>query len=336
MVNRHLLRQKALQSLYAYFVGGEEDMASHEKFMFDSVSNLYNLEIYLFATILEIRKIEQMRIEEAQTKFYPTEEEKNPNLRFINNRFIDRLAANKELQKAITKLHINYVNQRGLFRNILNSFRRCDSYNDYMKREECTYENDRKIVCQLFKNYIMRSESLYDVLCENGFTWDSDYGYVCQIVLQYLKTWNEDESDQKPLPYPLDTTDNTQEESDEDYLRNIFRNTIKHAKEYEPYIENNSKNWDRDRLALIDVLIIKMAITEFIYCPSIPLRVSLDEYIELSKEFSTSKSRLFINGVLDRIITELRVDNKIHKDNDESLYFENSEGSMETYNHQSE
>lgn len=334
MVNRHFLRQKVLQSLYAYYTSGRDSIEKQEKFMYENISKLYDLEIYLLAVILEIRNIEENRIEEAKHKFYPTEEERNPNLRFVNNPFLQKLSNNEELQRAIERLHINYSFDREVLRLLLQRFRQSDSYIEYMKQPIATYEDERKVITRLFKNFIMKSENIYDTICEKGFTWECDYEYVGQVTLQFLKTWAEDESDQKPLPYPFDKSEEDVAENDRDFTKNLFRNTIKHAPEYDVYIDKRSQNWDKERLAFIDMLIIKMGITEFIYCPSVPLRVSLNEYIELAKEFSTEKSRLFVNGVLDRIITDLRIDNKIHKHEDEDLlFFETTEESKDTYSH---
>lgn len=332
MVNRHFLRKKVLQSLYAYFVSGEDNMQGIEKFMFDNIAKLYQLEIYLLSTILEIRDLELVRIEAAQHKFYPTEQEKNPDMRFVNNVFLGRLNNHQELKDAIAKYHINWVNNKELLQSIWKHFSQSQSYKEFMKKENHLYEDARKIVIQLFKNYIIKSEDLYDVLCEKGFAWECDYDYVCQITLQFLKNWQLDEDAQKELPYPFDRSDNTKEENDQDFMKFLYENTILHHKEYEPYIDKRIQNWDRERLAFLDVLIIKMAMTEFIYNPYIPLRVTLNEYIELAKEFSTEKSRLFVNGVLDRLITDLRIDNKIHKeDNEDAMYFEHTEQTKDYY-----
>ncbi|MBR1774105.1 MAG: transcription antitermination factor NusB [Bacteroidales bacterium] len=334
MVNRHFLRQKVLQSLYAYYIGEAESIEKQEKFLYDNIYKLYELEINLLAAVLEMRDLEEARIEEAKNKFYPTEEERNPNLRFVNNIYLQKLAANEELKKAMNNLHVNFSLITDVLRSLMSKFRQSEHYIEYMKKEEVTYEEERKIIVRLFKNYIIRSENLFELICEKGFTWECDYEYVCQVTLQFLKIWAEDESTQKPLPYPFDKSEEGAAENDREFTRNLFRNTINHADEYEEYINKRSQNWDRERLAYIDVLIIKMAMSEFIYCPTIPLRVTLNEYIELAKEFSTDKSRLFVNGVLDRIITDLRIDNKIYKDEDEELlYFETIEGGQESYSH---
>ncbi|MBO6117575.1 MAG: transcription antitermination factor NusB [Bacteroidales bacterium] len=334
MVNRHFLRQKVLQSLYAYYSSGAESIEKQEKFLFENIYKLYDLEIYLMAAVLEIRDLEEKRIEEAKNKFYPTEEERNPNMRFVNNAYLKRLGEHEELKKAIEKLHVNFVNDKTLLFTILQHFRQSESYLDYMNKETNCFEDDRKIIVQLFKNYIIKNENLYEVLCEHGFTWECDYEYVCQVVLQFLKTWLEDDYPQKTLPYPFDKSMEDTTENDREFVKNVFRNTINHGFEYESYIEKRSQNWDKERLAVIDVFIIKMAITEFIYCPSIPIKVTLNEYIELAKEFSTDKSRLFVNGVLDRIITDLRVDDKIHKEEEEDLlFFESNDELREVYSH---
>ncbi len=332
MVNRHFLRQKVLQSLYAYYKGGADDKESQEKFMDENISKLYELQIYLLSAILNVRNLEQDRIQEATRKFYPTEEEKNPNLRFVNNVFFQKIASNEELKSAVSRLKIDFSLSQEVFYTIMNRFRQSESYTTYMEKTEVDYEDERKIVIQLFKNYLIKNENLYELISEKGFTWDCDYDYVCQTTLQFLKTWNEEDSPQKSLPFPFDRSDKDADESDKDFIHNLFNNTIAHFKDYDKYIDKRSENWDKDRIAYIDILIIKMAISEFTYCPSIPLRVTLDEYIELAKEFSTEKSRLFVNGVLDRIITDLRIENKIHKkEDDQMLFFETTEENKDAY-----
>ena len=132
-----------------------------------------------------------------------------------------------------------------------------------------------------------------------------------------LRNWEQTDCKDKLLSTPFDKKIDNAIETDQDYMSNLFRNTINHWEEYDKLIDSRILNWDMDRIAFIDIIIIKMAITEFIYCPTIPLRVTLNEYIELSKEFSTEKSRLFVNGILDRIVVDLRTENKIHKINDD-------------------
>jgi N utilization substance protein B len=313
MLNRHFFRAKVLQSLYAYYTSQSSDQVLEEKFLINSINKSYNLEIYLLSTILEIRDIAENQMEDAKNKFFPTEEEKNPNKKFIDNVFIQKLNDNKDLQKSIEKLHVNWVDEKDLLKNIFNRFKQSNSYKDYMTEEEESFEKDQKIICQMFKNYIIKNENLYELLAEKELAWEGDYEYICQITLKLLKNITEEDKDTKLLPRPFDKEKEDEIETDEQFTKNLFRNVISHSEEYEPLIKNRIENWDIDRIAFLDLLIIKMAMTEFIYNPIIPIRVTLNEYIEMSKEFSTDKSKLFINGILDKLVVDLRVKGMIQK-----------------------
>lgn len=325
MLNRHFLRGKVLQELYAYYISQDCDEKQHEKMLLDCINKLYNLQIYLLSSLLEIRDIAENQIEDAKNKFFPTEEEKQPNTKFIHNPIFKLLEENKTLVDSIKEIHINWREERDLLKNIFNKFKKSDSYNTYMHKENSDFEDDKKIVYQLFKNYVIKNESLYELLCEKEISWESDYDYVCQVVLKYLKYLKsaeqieqikqegQEDADINELPKPFNKINDNQIETDEQFTKNLFYNTISHSDEYEPLIKNRIEHWDRDRLAFLDVLIIKMAMSEFIYSPIIPIRVTLNEYIELSKEFSTEKSKLFVNGLLDKLVVDLRVSGKIQK-----------------------
>lgn len=317
MLNRHFLRSKVLQFLYSYYIGDKKDMTIEESNMFTNIDKLYDLEVYLISTIFEMQDIAFEVIEEGKNKFLPTEEEKNPNMRFVQNPMFSLMRECEQLQSTMKILHINWGDQKPTLRATFDHFRTSDSYKDYMAKESVTYEEHRRIIVQMFKNYIIKNSNFFDELADKSFTWQDDYEYVCQIVIVLLRNWEEDKGKDKILPLPFDKTIDNEIESDRDYTRNLFRNTIIHWDDYEPIIIRRLLNWDRDRLAFIDIILIKMAISEFIYAPTIPVRVTLNEYIELAKEFSTEKSRLFVNGILDRIIIDLRTEGKIQKIEDD-------------------
>jgi N utilization substance protein B len=313
MLNRHFLRAKVLQSLYAYYISQDSDKVQQEKFLFYSINKLYDVEIYLLSALLEIRDIAENQMEDAKNKFFPTEQEKNPSRKFVDNIFIKQIENNKELQKNIKRLHINWADEKDLLKNIFNRFKQSNSYKDYMNSDEASYEEDNKIVCQLFKNYVIKNENLYELLSEKELSWEGDYEYLCQVILKFLKSYKQEYDENQVLSQPFEKETNDEVETDKQFVENLFRNTISHSEEYDELIKHRIENWDMDRLAYIDVIIIKMAITEFIYDPIIPIRVTLNEYIELSKEFSTEKSKLFINGMLDKLVIDLRVQGKIQK-----------------------
>lgn len=329
MLNRHFLRAKVLQSLYAYYIGDKKDIVAEEKLLFSNIEQLYNLEIYLLSTIFEMRDIAEEEIEEGKNKFYPTEEEKNPNMRFVENPMFRLLHECGQLQDGIKKLKINWIEEKTLLRSIFDHFKGSESYKTYMSKDYVSFEDHRKIIVQLFKNYIIKNDNFFDELAEKSFSWLDDFDYICQVVIVLLRNWEDVNCTNKVLPLPFDKTIDNEVESDREFTKNLFRNTILHWEEYEPIMERRALNWDRDRMAFIDVVIIKMAMSEFIYAPTVPIRVSLNEYIELAKEFSTEKSRLFVNGMLDRIIIDLKMEDKIHKMDMDEMSDEETENSQD-------
>lgn len=176
-----------------------------------------------------------------------------------------------------------------------------DSYKNYMNSSKIDFVSERLIVVQLFKNYLISNEQFFDMLCEKKLEWESDYDVIAQNALKYLKEY-EGKSDIK-----LD------ESFDIEFITGLFLNTINNDLEFKELIDSRIQNWDLDRIALMDVIIIKMGLAELIYCPEIPVNVTLNEYVELAKEFSTQKSKLFVNGLLDKLMVDLRSKGKIKK-----------------------
>ncbi len=286
-------------------------MARAEKELLEGIEQTYNLEVHILSAVLEIRDIAENRIEEAKTKFFPTEEELNPNMRFVNNALIHQLRNNTELNKAVEKLKINWSEQKDLLKNIFNRFKDSNSYKDYMAKPECTYEDEKKAVIQLMKNYLLKNESFLDFLFEKQLWWESDFDFTVLSFLNYLKDYKEQDSDRKPL---FQMFEDNEKDARREFALDLLNKSLSHFNEYDAMFMKHVENWDVDRLAFLDKLIIKMGITELIYCPSIPIRVTMNEYIELAKEFSTDRSKLFVNGLLDRFLIDLRAEGRIYKE----------------------
>ena len=309
MLSRHFLRVKVLQSLYAYIVTENSSLDIAEKELDKSISETYDLEVYLFSSLLEMRDIAENQIEEAKGKFFPTEEEKNPNMRFVNNELLRQLSENTELTKAIEKLKINWSDQRDLLKRILNKFKASNSYKDYMSKEEITYDDDKKAVIQLLKNYLLKNESFLDYLAELKLYWESDFQYVGLSFLKFLKEFKQSDSASKSITKSF----GFDEKEIRDFALDLFRKCVSHYDEFDSMFDKHIENWDKERIAFMDTLIIKMGLVELVYCPEIPVRVTLNEYIEMAKEFSTERSNLFVNGLLDRFLIDLRAAGKIRK-----------------------
>ncbi|MBQ5891791.1 MAG: transcription antitermination factor NusB [Bacteroidales bacterium] len=309
MLSRHFLRVKVLQSLYAYIVTENSSLDIAEKELDKSISETYDLEVYLFSSLLEMRDIAENQIEDAKGKFFPTEEEKNPNMRFVNNELLHQLSENTELTKAIEKLKINWSDQRDLLKRILNKFKASNSYKDYMSKQEITYDDDKKAVIQLLKNYLLKNESFLDYLAELKLYWESDFQYVGLSFLKFLKEFKQSDSASKSITKSF----GFDEKEIRDFALDLFRKCIGHYDEFDSMFDKHIENWDKERIAFMDTLIIKMGLVELVYCPEIPVRVTLNEYIEMAKEFSTERSNLFVNGLLDRFLIDLRAAGKIRK-----------------------
>lgn len=309
MLSRHFLRVKVLQSLYAYIVTENSSLDIAEKELDKSISETYDLEVYLFSSLLEMRDIAENQIEDAKGKFFPTEEEKNPNMRFVNNELLHQLSENTELTKAIEKLKINWSDQRDLLKRILNKFKASNSYKDYMSKQEITYDDDKKAVIQLLKNYLLKNESFLDYLAELKLYWESDFQYVGLSFLKFLKEFKQSDSASKSITKSF----GFDEKEIRDFALDLFRKCIGHYDEFDSMFDKHIENWDKERIAFMDTLIIKMGLVELVYCPEIPVRVTLNEYIEMAKEFSTERSNLFVNGLLDRFLIDLRASGKIRK-----------------------
>ncbi len=310
MLSRHFLRAKVLQQLYSCIVSEQNDIAIAEQDFLAGIEQTYKLEVYIFSAVLEIRDIAENQIEEAKTKFFPTEEELNPNMRFVNNALINQLRNNLELTKAIDKLKINWVEQKDMLKNIFNRFKDSNSYKDYMALENCSYEDEKKAVIQLMRNYLLKNESFLEFLFEKQLYWESDFMFVGLTFLNYLKEFKEDDSERKPLFQMF----GDERDDRKIFATDLLRKCLTHFSEYDAMFLKHVENWDMERLAFLDRIIIKMGITELIYCPTVPVRVSMNEYIELAKEFSTERSKLFVNGLLDKFLVDLRAEGKIIKE----------------------
>ena len=301
MLNRHFLRAKVLQLLYAFQINDCSDVEGHKKKLIDSFRHLVDLQTYLFSALMEFHSIAYDKMDDNKQKMLPTPEDLNPNLKFLENEFFKMLFEDKGLTDRVKKLKINWSEEKDILRNIFKRFMESDSYKNYMNSSKIDFVSERLIVVQLFKNYLISNEQFFDMLCEKKLEWESDYDVIAQNALKYLKEY-EGKSDIK-----LD------ESFDIEFITGLFLNTINNDLEFKELIDSRIQNWDLDRIALMDVIIIKMGLAELIYCPEIPVNVTLNEYVELAKEFSTQKSKLFVNGLLDKLMVDLRSKGKIKK-----------------------
>jgi len=307
MISRRIIRIKVLQILYAYFTSPDKSINNTEKELFFSLQKTYDLYHYLLALPAEVVKYAESRIELRKNKHFPTEEDLNPNTRFVDNRLIAQLRENEELNKYLEKSKFTWVNEPDLIRKLYNELVEQDFFKLYMVSPDNSYAADCKLVDDFYGGIVLMSEDLESYMEEQSIYWNDDLDFVISMVLKTLKKFKETSSSSVVL-LPM-----FKDHEDEQFTKDLYRKTILNHEDNYKIVQQHTMNWDVERIAFVDILILEMAITEFLYFPSIPTKVSLNEYIELSKYYSTEKSRNFINGILDKTLKDLKQEDKIRK-----------------------
>ncbi len=307
MISRRQLRIKALQSLYAYYTTGREDMRRSEKELHFNIEKAYELYHYLLLLMIDVMLYAESRMEIARNKRIPTHEDLHPNTRFIENRLANQLRSNEHLLRFVEQHKLNWVNHPELIKEVYTRLMESKEYEEYMTSEENGYAEDKRLLSFIYSHIIFSSERLDSILEEQSIYWNDDLEFITSMIVKTFKKFKEEDGPDKRL---MELYKN---EEDEEYVVKLYRQTIIHREEYVEYIKENTRNWDLDRIAFMDILIMQIAIAELIAFPSIPTKVTLNEYLEISKFYSTSKSSVFINGVLDKVVMQLKEEKKIKK-----------------------
>lgn len=311
MLSRHFLRSKVLQELYACQIEAKDSQTALHEFDYH-IARLNELGILQVALLPRMLDVAEKVIEEGRRKFRPTEAEKTPNRKFLNNVFLRKMADNFELRQHCEKWAGCWEVNEDLVREAFIDFRKQKVYCEYLSTADTDYKKDKEFAIMLFR-YLMNRESLVAVVSSRSLLWEDDFEQIAQYNFMMLKTLEENEFDEA-MQWPL-MYDKRQEkdESDMDFARDLIRATLANRDETDQMIRSRLQGWEFERVALMDILLINMAVAELTSCPSIPEKVTVDEYIELSKEFSSERSRLFINGILDKLVLELRSQGRIKK-----------------------
>jgi transcription antitermination protein NusB len=308
VVNRRHIRVKVMQSIYAMHQNGSDNLEKEEKFLFYSIDNIQDLYLTMISSLLEICKKEKEFLHKSSLKHLATPAERNPNEKFINNSVFQILAENNSLSIAMENrkidawtLHEDYISL------LLNAIKASKFYTDYMNNTNRSFEEDRQLIVDLFTEIIVPNEKLYEYLEDDKLTWIDDIPLVNTQIIKQLKAMKPLENDNFKVPKIY------KDNEDRDFARDLFRKTILNEAALAKEFVDKTPNWDSERIAEVDTIILKMAICEFLKFPSIPVKVTLNEYLELAKEYSTPKSSIFINGILDNLVKELEAGKKLIK-----------------------
>ena len=309
MLNRRFLRVKALQSIYAYHQSESSNLPQAEKLLLAGVDDLYKLFVYQLSFWVEIRQFAERRIEENKQKHFPTEEDLNPNMKFVNNRILKALDDNKHLAQLVEQYKITWVDSREDFiRKMFVKLTETPEYQEYMSNGKDSFNDDKQFLVTVIETYMPENGLLYDYYSDRDLSFTSDYQLGVYLLWKFIGEMPAgfDEFSKMPPVYKS-------EDEDKEFVVKLFEQTILHADEYMELVKANISNWDYDRLALMDKIFIFMALTEFCEFHSIPVKVTINEYIEISKFYSTPESRRFVNGMLDRLSSILKEEGKLVK-----------------------
>jgi N utilization substance protein B len=307
MISRRIIRTKVLQILYAHFTTTGKTINQSGSELNFSIRKTYDLYHLLFALLIEIRDLAKERQTAGKHKNIPSWDDLHPNTRFVDNHIINRLKENEALNSYIEQNKISWKENPELIRKLYRELVESKFYQQYLLAESNSIQSDQKLCERFFIEMVLNNDLFESELEEQSIYWNDDLDFVVSMVIKTIKKVKQD-----PSPN-LRLLSLYKDDEDRDYTIKLFRKTILKHEENHKIIELYTKNWDVERVALMDVLILEMAITELTDFPSIPIKVTLNEYIELSKYYSTKRSSTFINGVLDRISKDFQEDGRVVK-----------------------
>ncbi|WP_344924010.1 transcription antitermination factor NusB [Aquimarina addita] len=297
-----------MQSLYAMEQTQSENLDKEEKFLLFSIEQMYDLFLINLQLLIEIRNHAADFLERSQKKYLATSEDKDPNEKFINNQVLLLLKKNEEIKGGVEKKNLNYWHLDDEYVKILwTAIKESELYASYMSTQTTTFKEDKDFVIAVFKEIIAPNDKLYEYIEDKRLTWVDDLPIVNTGIIKMIKKIKAGHTETMALPQLYKDID------DKQFAKDIFRKTILNDTIFSKEIEGRTPNWDKDRIAELDKAIIKMAICEFQKFPSIPVKVTINEYLEIAKEYSTPKSSIFINGILDKISKEYQKNGSLNK-----------------------
>lgn len=306
IISRRIIRIKVLQSIYSHLISGRSLQASENE-LWKSIKRSYDQFFYLLDLLIALLKQEEENIEIAGNKQIPTYEDLHPNTKFIDNKVINQLANNKQIRTYKQKHKIHWTEAKDFIKNILDQLKTSDVYHAYMNDPEQTYQKDKQFVISVLSEIIGETDSVYEQLEDMDILWNPETEYTVNIIIGAIKKLNASHDENHELL-------NLKEDPDDaEFAKHLFRKSIINQEIYDDLISKYIENWEIERIAFIDRIVLHMALNEVVECPLIPVKVSFDEYLDIVKLYSTKNSNNFVNGVLDKSVKELRENNKVNK-----------------------
>ena len=308
MLTRRHIRVKVLQSIYALNQNEHPDLSKQERFLLYSLDQMHDLYLLMLQLMVEMRDHAENYLDVSQKKHLATAIEKNPSRIFIENKVLLLLDSNASLEEIVKKKGLNYWAQDTEYIGILfKNLREKDWYEDYLLKENTSFSEDQSFITKVYKEVIAPNEKLYEYLEDKRLTWIDDFPIVNTAIVKMLGKISEKNVANVLIPALYKDIE------DREFAIQLLQKVVVNGQKLSSEIDGKTPNWDQDRIAELDFIILKMGIAEFLYFPSIPVRASINEYLEISKEYSTPKSSIFVNGILDKLVKEFEISKKLNK-----------------------
>ena len=304
MLNRRHLRIRVLQALYAWQKNPEKDLAKAEKAFLKSLQEVEELYIFLLLYLVELRDYAANFIEESKIKRLPTQEDLNPNTKFIDNLFLNGLKDDTALLSLAGTYKLSYVGEEGMVKKIFFNLKETQEYKKYMHTEDQDFESDKRFVSRIFGKFLVEQDHFHHLLEEKNIHWDDDLPFISSMVVKTIKDSKEGKIQLMSL---------FKDKEDKQFCLDLFRKTTNHIERFTELISSKTSNWEIERVAQIDLLLMQMALTEILEMPTVPVKVAMNEYIDIAKYYSTPKSKNFVNGILDSLLIEFKKEGTIKK-----------------------
>ncbi len=307
MLNRRHIRVKVMQTIYSMHKHQSDDLIKQEKFLLQSIEKMKDLYLLMTSALIELRKKEVHLLELGSKKHLATAEDKNPNNKFIDNKVLKLLTVHEGLQVEFETRKIDqWQRNDDLIVHLLTQVKESELYANYMSSTETSFTEDKKFCASLFEQIIAPDDKLYDYLEDYSLTWVDDIPTVNTLLVKQLRKLKVDGDE-------FEVSKLYKDSEDKDFVSQLYRKTVLNEDKLLKEFEDKTPNWDTERIAEIDTIVLKMAICELLHFPSIPTKVTINEYLEIVKEYSTAKSSIFINGILDKLVKEFQQDNRLNK-----------------------